>query len=681
MKNLISYLKSNKVLKWAGKKRHVMSIVRNAFNKVLSEHKTDHGERSWSECDDKMWAQVGPHKACDAIIVLSSYKTSITLDHRRVCQAHHLTKSSDACAQWAVTPHVPWKNYPPTLTTLRLRAIRKREEEKTIHKWRENMKLGSVSVPIISVPRLSLVSRFSTLPARPHLLPFSLPPLPSQNPNLTSLSLSSARRCFHFRSHLSLLRSSSAAVGRFERRIATMGKRFHFQSYCSRLLWSLLFRLIFSWSYVVIMDFSYSEFIWNYRDLEVLILDFVWKYLDLSFLVIWKLVEFSCFGICLNVSWFDGFDDAHLFDGFQLLGVSLNVSELWSDVLIYIFFGGFSFGWWISAIRSSSGFIVIVWIRLIIVIWCFVVWWISAPQSSSGLAVWLDVFWSLLIVFMILLVSSSDSFECILIWCFDDSHSFGGFQLLRIFFKMFGYFWWFSFVWWISTSKRLTGIWIYRDLFIYWFLIVCWISAARNSFESILTPLAKPDGGEFGKYYSLPALNDPRIGEWFWVTWWVFIGAVNSDFVGFFCFVLGDILDKLPYSIRILLESAIRNCDEFQVKSKDVEKIIDWENTSPKQVEIPFKPARVLLQVTSCSNSIGAVILVCFFFFNYYHGVHLGLFVVRILLVFRPWLILPVCVMQWTVLAVNRIRLTLWYVMFLLYGSSKSEVLLSSTFL
>jgi len=55
--------------------------------------------------------------------------------------------------------------------------------------------------------------------------------------------------------------------------------------------------------------------------------------------------------------------------------------------------------------------------------------------------------------------------------------------------------------------------------------------------------------------------------------------------------------DKLPYSIRILLESAIRNCDEFQVKSKDVEKILDWENTSPKQVEIPFKPARVLLQV------------------------------------------------------------------------------------
>lgn len=55
--------------------------------------------------------------------------------------------------------------------------------------------------------------------------------------------------------------------------------------------------------------------------------------------------------------------------------------------------------------------------------------------------------------------------------------------------------------------------------------------------------------------------------------------------------------DTLPYSIRILLESAIRNCDNFQVMKADVEKILDWEKTSPKQVEIPFKPARVILQV------------------------------------------------------------------------------------
>ena len=59
-----------------------------------------------------------------------------------------------------------------------------------------------------------------------------------------------------------------------------------------------------------------------------------------------------------------------------------------------------------------------------------------------------------------------------------------------------------------------------------------------------------------------------------------------------------SLAERLPYSIRILLESAIRNCDEFAVKANDVEKIIDWENTAPKLVEIPFKPARVLLQVS-----------------------------------------------------------------------------------
>jgi aconitase A len=61
--------------------------------------------------------------------------------------------------------------------------------------------------------------------------------------------------------------------------------------------------------------------------------------------------------------------------------------------------------------------------------------------------------------------------------------------------------------------------------------------------------------------------------------------------------------DRLPYSIRILLESAIRNCDDFQVTGKDVEKILDWENNSTKQVEIPFKPARVLLQVLIMPSS------------------------------------------------------------------------------
>lgn len=37
--------------------------------------------------------------------------------------------------------------------------------------------------------------------------------------------------------------------------------------------------------------------------------------------------------------------------------------------------------------------------------------------------------------------------------------------------------------------------------------------AADHPYKDILTSLPKPGGGEFGKYYNLPALNDPRIGN------------------------------------------------------------------------------------------------------------------------------------------------------------------------
>jgi len=55
--------------------------------------------------------------------------------------------------------------------------------------------------------------------------------------------------------------------------------------------------------------------------------------------------------------------------------------------------------------------------------------------------------------------------------------------------------------------------------------------------------------------------------------------------------------DKLPYTVLVLIESAMRNCDGFQITKDDVEKIMDWEKTSDEQVEIPFKPGRVILQV------------------------------------------------------------------------------------
>ena len=54
--------------------------------------------------------------------------------------------------------------------------------------------------------------------------------------------------------------------------------------------------------------------------------------------------------------------------------------------------------------------------------------------------------------------------------------------------------------------------------------------------------------------------------------------------------------DKLPYSIRVLLESAVRNCDKFQIQKSDVENILNWEQNQGRSVEIPFKPARVILR-------------------------------------------------------------------------------------
>uniref|UniRef100_A0A8C6NWH8 aconitate hydratase n=1 Tax=Nothobranchius furzeri TaxID=105023 RepID=A0A8C6NWH8_NOTFU len=53
--------------------------------------------------------------------------------------------------------------------------------------------------------------------------------------------------------------------------------------------------------------------------------------------------------------------------------------------------------------------------------------------------------------------------------------------------------------------------------------------------------------------------------------------------------------DKLPFSIRVLLEAAIRNCDGFYTKMEDVQKILAWQEQQDK-AEVPFSPARVILQ-------------------------------------------------------------------------------------
>jgi len=54
-------------------------------------------------------------------------------------------------------------------------------------------------------------------------------------------------------------------------------------------------------------------------------------------------------------------------------------------------------------------------------------------------------------------------------------------------------------------------------------------------------------------------------------------------------------LNDLPFTIRILLESALRNCDGFLISEEDVLRIASWSpDMTPK--EIPFSPSRVLLQ-------------------------------------------------------------------------------------
>lgn len=58
---------------------------------------------------------------------------------------------------------------------------------------------------------------------------------------------------------------------------------------------------------------------------------------------------------------------------------------------------------------------------------------------------------------------------------------------------------------------------------------------------------------------------------------------------------IGDI-DTLPYSIRVLLEACLRNVDGFIVSDDNVSNLACWNATAPAQVEVPFKPGRVILQ-------------------------------------------------------------------------------------
>ncbi|NOX62353.1 MAG: aconitate hydratase AcnA [Chloroflexi bacterium] len=55
-------------------------------------------------------------------------------------------------------------------------------------------------------------------------------------------------------------------------------------------------------------------------------------------------------------------------------------------------------------------------------------------------------------------------------------------------------------------------------------------------------------------------------------------------------------VSRLPYSIKVLLEAALRQMDGFEITEADVAALANWEPQVDERQEMPFKPARVIMQ-------------------------------------------------------------------------------------
>jgi len=55
-------------------------------------------------------------------------------------------------------------------------------------------------------------------------------------------------------------------------------------------------------------------------------------------------------------------------------------------------------------------------------------------------------------------------------------------------------------------------------------------------------------------------------------------------------------LDRLPFSIRVLLESVLRQCNQKDITEDDVINLADWRPTTRKRPAMPFRPGRVVMQ-------------------------------------------------------------------------------------
>jgi len=74
--------------------------------------------------------------------------------------------------------------------------------------------------------------------------------------------------------------------------------------------------------------------------------------------------------------------------------------------------------------------------------------------------------------------------------------------------------------------------------------------------------------GKSGQFYSLPALEAAGVGP----------------------------ISKLPVSIRLVLESVLRNCDGLKVQEANIKELANWKPHEMRTAEIPFVVARIVLQ-------------------------------------------------------------------------------------
>src|ERR1700690_3392216 len=92
------------------------------------------------------------------------------------------------------------------------------------------------------------------------------------------------------------------------------------------------------------------------------------------------------------------------------------------------------------------------------------------------------------------------------------------------------------------------------------------MNAPHDLFNTLQT--FDPGNGKPGKFHSLPALEKAGIGP----------------------------VSKLPVSIRLVLESVLRNCDGKRVSEAAVRALANWKPNETRTEEIPFVVARIVLQ-------------------------------------------------------------------------------------